>query len=284
MKKILLGTYLGLAVLSAGNLSAQAEPVDFTKVNSVLEEIIHNSVQYDQLIKSVDLKLDPKSNLTEGKVKATFKASAGSSHWAPNQDTQLSIQVGSQFKDLKSEKKEGALKIGAQLKTQVLNLIHYLGKEAIDNGRNEAKKEILEKISQAEDLNQLLVHLKNFKIVLMEQSSDDEEREFLSNLAFAVKTVDDKVVSIKIELKKPMNINFFTTITIKVAFVNIEEAKVSGGLSLASQINKYDFNQYVKSIEEFLMKIQKRNSEFLSSLELSLKSYVQSIREFLENK
>lgn len=287
MKNKFMKTGMALLLTTAG-MTVQAQSlqpqVDFNAVNNVIEEVITSSVKLDTVIKGVSLVFDPASNLQQGKLDAKFAAVAGVTPWEKNQNSQMSLQLGSRFKQVNDLTKEGALKLKVQAKTPVLEMIRYFAGKETENPTTSPTPDpfatIIKKLVGVKDLTELYQIALEFKQLLIANADTQEIKDFAENLSFTVKTVDGKVEYFKIEETKPISLNIADLEMRKMA-LTIKTNSISAGFTLAATMSTEVFDSYVKESTTFLAELQGRNQEFLGFIKDSVSAYIELVREFL---
>jgi hypothetical protein len=276
-------------ILTTMSVKAQAQtahpPIDFNAVNGIIQEVITNSVKPDKVIKGVALTIDPASNLEQGKIDARFAAVLGVTPWEKTQDSGMSLELGTRFRDLNSLSKEGAFKIKAQAKTPVLAMIRYFSAKALEHRSSENPDfyaSTLKKLAEVKNIAELYQIAVEIKQHVIETPDDQEEKEFAQNLRFTAKTVDGVVQSFKVEQTKPIAIGF-AGIEIRKAAIAMNAKSMSAGLIFVTEVKTEMFNQYVEQSTVFLAELQARNEEVLKYIEDSVSGYIKLVREFLTN-
>ncbi|HEY8270715.1 MAG TPA: hypothetical protein VIG33_07480 [Pseudobdellovibrionaceae bacterium] len=275
-------------LLTTTGMKAQAQSaqpqIDFTAVNGVIQEVITSSVKLDNVIKGVTLVIDPSSNLPQGKIDAKFAAAAGMTPWDKTQDSQISLQVGSRFKDVNTLSKEGALKLKVQAKTPVLEMIRYFAAKEIEHASPQYPHfydATIKKLSEVKDIAELYEIAVELKQLLIENADNQEEKEFIQSLRFTAKTVDGVVESFKVEETKPLVLNFAGNIEIRMAAITINPKSMGAGFILATTMDTTMFNQYVEKSTAFFAELQGRNVQYLDYIKDTVSDYMDLVRDFL---
>lgn len=276
-----------LFFLAIGGANAQAQTtetqVDFNKVNNVIQEVIDSSVVTDDVIKSVALIISPASNVSEGKFAAQFTSVFGTAPWAVNQDGQLNFAFGTRFSDVNAGYKNADFKIKAEVKTPVLNMIRYFSSKSLESKPSDDttfEAVTTRKLAVVKNLNELLNIALSIRDYYLENGNEDV-KEFLKNIQVTTKMVDGNITSFKVQGTKPIILDFFEQIEIKIPTVTVNANSISGSLTVGILVKEADFNDYVSRINELLLKLQERNQQTLEQLKRDLNEWSGIVRDFL---
>jgi hypothetical protein len=291
LRNLVFKSLFSVFTLSAFALTAQAQSantsVDFNAINVLIDEVIANSIQFDNTIKDVSLKFSPTSDLQTGKITAQFSAQVGTAPWSKNQDSQINLQLGSQFKDQNELSKEGTFKIKAVVKTSTLGMIRYLAeKDAArrsDRTDDSGSFEILVRLSKVADIHDLYLVALDIKKLLLTEAKDNDAKVFVQNLDFQTHELGGKVVSFEVVQTKPVVISFYDKIELRAGKIAIDENNFSFGLHVISNFSTKSYDEALGRLSKAFADLQLRKAQALKDIEGLVRSYAELVKDFLNS-
>jgi hypothetical protein len=291
LRNLVFKSLFSVFTLSAFALTAQAQSantsVDFNAINVLIDEVIANSIQFDNTIKDVSLKFSPTSDLQTGKITAQFSAQVGTAPWSKNQDSQINLQLGSQFKDQNELSKEGTFKIKAVVKTSTLGMIRYLAeKDAArrsDRTDDSGSFEILVRLSKVADIHDLYLVALDIKKLLLTEAKDNDAKVFVQNLDFQTHELGGRVVSFEVVQTKPVVISFYDKIELRAGKIAIDENNFSFGLHVISNFSTKSYDEALGRLSKAFADLQSRKAQALKDIEGLVRSYAELVKDFLNS-
>lgn len=255
-------------------------------INNIIEEIIADSIPYDQTIKEVRFAINPQSNIKQGNIGAKFAALTGTAPWAQNEDGEVIFEIGSQFKDLNETYKDGLVKAKFQVKTDTLAMIRYFSNETLQkqSGSTDPSLDLLKKLAQVTDVHSLYLIALEIKDYALKTTKNAETLEFINSIAFSVRTTHNKVQAFKMEATKNFVFNFFETkIELRRPSITASADSFTIALGLATMTEKAKFEAFTERALKDLLSLQNREERALKDIKRSVADWASTVRDFLKN-
>ncbi len=291
LRNLVFTSLFSVFTLSAFALTAQAQSaittVDFKEINGIIEEVIANSIQFDNTIKDISLKFSPTSDIQTGKITAQFSAQVGTAPWDKNTDSHINLQLGSQFKDPNMLSKEGTFKMKAMVQTSTLGMIRYLAEKNVvrrsHRSDDSGSFEILVRLSKVADIHDLYLIALDIKKLILTEAKDNDAKVFVQNLDFQTHEVGGKVVSFEVVQTKPVVISFYDKIELCGGKIAIDENNFSFGLHVISNFSTKSYNEELERLSKAFADLQSRKAQALQDIEGLVRSYAELVKDFLNS-
>lgn len=152
--------------------------LNITKINSIIQKMIAETIKGDKIIKALDLELDPKkTDLAENKIWLKASATSRTTPWSLRKDTTLGLEVGFAA-TVKGSRSDVLVRLGASLKSDIPGLIRLLAEKQLKKESDRAPENENER--KALDILEQLASLKKTEelVSIVEQARELAIKEF----------------------------------------------------------------------------------------------------------
>jgi hypothetical protein len=279
MKQLFSLSALALGMLVAAPSHADDTQVDLPKLNQVLADVIKESFDKDELVKSLFIRFDEsKTTLDYEKLRVAAQA-GGSVARTPWDKAVSSFAVGAdlQAKNVGDEKAHTEALLSLSARTQVLKLTSYLARETVKYAEGETPEdadearalEIVKSLQDTLSLDQLHTALLELHAIVL-RKEPELAKHF--NLLAALKNGHVESLTLRYTQRKEA---FFGIRNI-VAQLKLNETGAKASLKFAT-IYPEEVKEMLESAKTYLLEIQNRSEERLAEV----KSFAQQMRDAL---
>jgi hypothetical protein len=233
MKRSLFALAFFATVASPFAYADQQSTINVGKVNKIVSDVIKKIIKGDDLIKKLELKLDPKAtDLPNNKFKLLASATAKNTPWAPGTESTLSMNLGFQA-TVAGQNANALVRLGGGLKTDTPALIRVLAKKALKKlgtpaDENERKgKDLLEQLTELKSTEELVSILSQLT-ELVTKEYNEKVKEVQAELAEASRAGnEERVAYLKRELER-MQKDIETFLAVKITPRRAADGKFLG--------------------------------------------------------
>lgn len=101
------------------------EPIDYDKVNTIIEKNISSLIEGDAFFKKLGLIIDPASDIEGGKGAILADVTTARTAWSPAQEASLGARLAFTSEAQPDGQLQGRVAFGADIKTSVLPMVQY---------------------------------------------------------------------------------------------------------------------------------------------------------------
>jgi hypothetical protein len=279
MKQFFSLSTLALGALIASPSYADDTQVHLPKLNLVLSDVIKESFEKDELVKSLFIRFD-ESKTTLEYEKLRVAAQAGGSVARTPWDKAVSsfaVGVDLQAKNVGDAKAHTEALLSLNARTQVLKLTSYVARELVKDSSGEIPEdadearalEIVKDLQTTTSLDQLHTALLELHAIVLRK-----EPELAKNLILLAGLKNDRVESLT--LRYTQRKEAFFGIRNIVAQLKLTSTGAKASLKFAT-IYPEEIKEMLESAKTYLLEIQNRSEERLAEV----KSFAQQMRDAL---
>jgi hypothetical protein len=279
MKQLFSLSTLALGLLVAAPSYADDTQVNLPKLNQVLSDVIKESFEKDELVKSLFIRFDEtKTTLEYEKLRVAAQA-GGSVARTPWDKAASSFAVGAdvQAKNVGDEKAHTQALVSLSARTQVLKLASYVARELVKEAEGEIPEdadearalEIVKSLQATETLDQLHTAFVELHAIVL-RKEPELAKHF--NLLAALKNGHVESLTLRYTQRKEA---FFGIRNI-VAQLQLKSTSAKASVKFAT-IYPEEVKEMLESAKTYLLEIQNRSEERLTEV----KSFAQNMRDAL---